>query len=612
MTVLLSPLAGAGAQFFDNDGIILAGGKIYTYAAGTNTPQATYTTIAGTIAHNNPIILDASGRVPGGEIWLTSNLAYKLVIKDANNTLIGTYDNLTGISNLTLPINATQVNYTAPFGGAVQETVAAKLAQTVSVKDFGAVGDNTNDDTSAFIAALTASNSVYVPTGTYKITASLTFNGRVYGDGPSNSIINYIGTGFCFEHTTNDGAVDLGISGLGINVSGASASGICVGNYNAAISLTYFVRVKFSDLYIYGDGSDGSKGMSMTQAAAGSFTDIQCQNFDYGFIFDRTTANQMRRLRAQGFNYGFTWTGQTTPQACGQDSIEFLDILGPGGAKPTGYGLLMDAPQNWSSNVYYECTPGATFKTNLWVTANGYFYKEFASTYTSAANVTNPVLIDAGCSEVCFVGTHMLADSTPKASVGQPSGPLGGFNGTHQLVACGTQFVDIFSTTTLGYISSAGSGKLSPPGLVGAPQYIYETKDTAMSLPPQLYSGNYGSYMSASSTVGDSTPGKISMGTGAGTSPPTPVVQTGSNDLRGTVTFGTGALPSGNTVVNINFNKTMASKPHVLICVESGTSTAVQLMVGQVGLSGFNVSAIGSLAASQPSDAYSFSYFVIG
>jgi len=53
MTVNLSALAGAGQQFFDNNGVPLAGGLIYTYAAGTTTPQATFTTSAGSISHTN-------------------------------------------------------------------------------------------------------------------------------------------------------------------------------------------------------------------------------------------------------------------------------------------------------------------------------------------------------------------------------------------------------------------------------------------------------------------------------------------------------------------------------------------------------------------------------
>jgi len=95
MAVYLSPIGGAGWQFFNNDGTVLAGGKLYTYAAGTSTPKATYTTIAGNIAHTNPIILDSAGRVPGGQIWLLSQL-YKFAIYTSTNVLIATYDNISG------------------------------------------------------------------------------------------------------------------------------------------------------------------------------------------------------------------------------------------------------------------------------------------------------------------------------------------------------------------------------------------------------------------------------------------------------------------------------------------------------------------------------------
>ena len=98
MAVNLSPFGGVGAQFFNNDGIPLSGGLIYTYAAGTNTPTATYTTSAGTIAHSNPIVLDSAGRVPGGEIWLSFNASYKFVLKDSTGSLIATYDNIGGIN----------------------------------------------------------------------------------------------------------------------------------------------------------------------------------------------------------------------------------------------------------------------------------------------------------------------------------------------------------------------------------------------------------------------------------------------------------------------------------------------------------------------------------
>jgi hypothetical protein len=120
MSVLLSPIGGAGWQFFNNDGTVLAGGKIYTYAAGTSTPVATYTTFAGTIAHANPIILDSAGRVPGGEIWLSFATSYKFVIRDSNNVLIGTFDNIAGsgsggnVQNYTG--TGSQVSFALPVG----------------------------------------------------------------------------------------------------------------------------------------------------------------------------------------------------------------------------------------------------------------------------------------------------------------------------------------------------------------------------------------------------------------------------------------------------------------------------------------------------------------
>jgi hypothetical protein len=108
MTVYLSPVGGAGAQFFDNSGVPLAGGKLYSYQAGTTTPQPTYTTSAGNVAHTNPIVLDSAGRVPsGGEIWLTF-ASYKFVLHTSTDVLIATYDNIRGNgANETTPENFT-------------------------------------------------------------------------------------------------------------------------------------------------------------------------------------------------------------------------------------------------------------------------------------------------------------------------------------------------------------------------------------------------------------------------------------------------------------------------------------------------------------------------
>jgi hypothetical protein len=100
MAVKLSPLAGAGWQFFDNLGTPLAGGLLYSYTAGTTTPQATYTSTAGNIANSNPIVLDAAGRT-ANEVWLTTGVSYKFVLQTAAAVTIGTYDNVSGINDST-------------------------------------------------------------------------------------------------------------------------------------------------------------------------------------------------------------------------------------------------------------------------------------------------------------------------------------------------------------------------------------------------------------------------------------------------------------------------------------------------------------------------------
>ena len=96
MSFNLSPLGGAGWQFFDNNGVPLSGGLLYTYLAGTTTQVATYTSGSGSIANSNPIVLDSSGRPPN-EIWLIGGTSYKFVLQTATGTQIWSMDNLSGL-----------------------------------------------------------------------------------------------------------------------------------------------------------------------------------------------------------------------------------------------------------------------------------------------------------------------------------------------------------------------------------------------------------------------------------------------------------------------------------------------------------------------------------
>ena len=297
MAVNLSPVGGVAAQFFDNSGQVLTGGKLYTYLAGTTTPAVTYTTNSGLTANSNPIVLNAAGRIAdSGEIWLTDGISYKFVLKDSNDVQIAVWDNIIGINsnfvnytlqeqtftatqgqtvftltgglqytpatnNLSVFVNGSKqvagtnyletsttvftfvtglnvgdvvdaitaipvatnvissvnVSYNQGGTGAVTTNVQAKLAQTVSIKDFGAVGNGITDDTTAFNNAIStftsANNPIQINLGnsTYKITSGLTFDPL---------LIKFIGQSATLNFSTMTSGVALTLTGTG------SANGI--------------------------------------------------------------------------------------------------------------------------------------------------------------------------------------------------------------------------------------------------------------------------------------------------------------------------------------------------------------------------------------------------
>lgn len=75
-------------QFFDINGEPLVGGKVYTYTAGTTTPEATFTDDTGGSSNTNPVILDSRGEA---NIWL-GGANYKFKLTDANDVEIWTVD----------------------------------------------------------------------------------------------------------------------------------------------------------------------------------------------------------------------------------------------------------------------------------------------------------------------------------------------------------------------------------------------------------------------------------------------------------------------------------------------------------------------------------------
>ena len=130
-TVNLSSFAGAGSQFFDNSGVPLAGGLIYTYLAGTTTPLVTYTSSTGLTAHPNPIVLDSAGRI--NEVWIPEGTNSKFVLQTSTNVLIGTYDSLFPIASLPVSIYNGGTGATTAAGARANLGLGTFLVPTGSV-----------------------------------------------------------------------------------------------------------------------------------------------------------------------------------------------------------------------------------------------------------------------------------------------------------------------------------------------------------------------------------------------------------------------------------------------------------------------------------------------
>jgi len=128
--------------------------------------------------------------------------------------------------------------YTPAGTGAVDTDVETKLRESVSVKDFGAVGDGVADDTAAIQAAIdhmasAGGGRVYMPSGTYIVsrgsggadTHAIYLKDRISldGDGVGSTIIQCkASAGTCHGINTEGGSTYIQISNLTLDHNGVN------------------------------------------------------------------------------------------------------------------------------------------------------------------------------------------------------------------------------------------------------------------------------------------------------------------------------------------------------------------------------------------------------
>lgn len=158
----------------DNSGLIVVGGCVWTYAAGTTTPIATYSNNSGT-TNTNPIIADTAGRYTA---YLLAGTNYKFVYETActppaHGSVLRTADNIAGV-----PASAANVDITCTAGETISAGQAVYLSAGSGGKTVGQCykGDSTNaySSSAATVVGIAPSAITSASSGTVRLAGSVT------------------------------------------------------------------------------------------------------------------------------------------------------------------------------------------------------------------------------------------------------------------------------------------------------------------------------------------------------------------------------------------------------------------------------------------------------
>lgn len=253
------------AQFFAADGTPLVGGKVYTYAAGTTTPLATFTDASGNTPNTNPIILDARGEC---NLWFATAASYKIVLKNADDVLQWTVDNIATYGTLA----SQNFNNVSITGGTITGVTAT----------FNLTGDVSGN-------AGTVTNGVYL-TATQTLT-----NKTITGLASASTVNDSLGTGYTIGYRTRPSsanttaaASDIGKT-LVVTATTTIPSGVftagdwfqVINNTSSTLTLTQGAS---TTLRLAGSATTGSRTI-----AAYGVANVQCIGGEVFFVSGNVT-----------------------------------------------------------------------------------------------------------------------------------------------------------------------------------------------------------------------------------------------------------------------------------------------------------------------------------
>jgi hypothetical protein len=249
------PMMPMPRQQFTNNGAPLSGGFLYTWAAGTSTPLATYhiDTLGSLTANTNPVILDVNG---SAEVRLLPQ-AYKMQLTDSNNVQIWQIDQIQDFGQLAL---ASSVLLNPAFANL--QTIAGPLAFTTLSLNSGTPLTTTNQSGTGSLCLVTncalvtpSLNGVNIANspGTYQNFANSVSPGTILND-----LANLVAPGNAGVKTAPAGTTGgiMGIVSAGAGTTGVATvqeSGQSFCNFDGAATTGDYVQMSSS---VAGDCTD--------------------------------------------------------------------------------------------------------------------------------------------------------------------------------------------------------------------------------------------------------------------------------------------------------------------------------------------------------------------
>jgi hypothetical protein len=348
-------------------------------------------------------------------------------------------------------------------------TIAQKFAETVSVIDYGAVGDGATNDTTAFNNAIATGKQVYVPSGTYLINATINNKTIIYGDGSTVSIIKPFNTAIAAMTynpkspywTYHSEVRNIRFSGTGMVGIGFTFAQTTPSSYVA--NDEYANNVKFYGCFFSGL----NKGIQFPFGNIGSeFYSCGFQNNKYGVY---TLNNKFGSVMHAGNKYFYAG------EFSGNECALYVNNTADGGGGISFTNTIFEL-NNIAAYIYNNTNNTIPVSwTNVWFESNGATNSKPATTIdlwtgttlTTQTLAARTVIIDGSFGQYNFTNSfftdiYVKATNVTVLATNCRSETQTGFGGATSTVDSVTSNIKLINPTTVGgitrgdYVSSTG------------------------------------------------------------------------------------------------------------------------------------------------------------